>query len=64
MATNHHYDAGPGTEEASVLGDRTRSDDPLAFHVAEALATVEDPAARYHLREALQYRLTEQGPDR
>lgn len=62
MATNtrHRPDDATCTHDPRMLGDRTCSDDPLACHVAEALAHADDPAARYHLREALQYRLTEE----
>ena len=38
-----------------------RSDDPVSGHLKEALAIVENPEARYHLREAMQLLAEEDG---
>ncbi|GAB3689343.1 hypothetical protein GCM10028857_24560 [Salinarchaeum chitinilyticum] len=48
--------AAIGTE---LINSRTCADDTIACHLHAALERTDDPAARFHIREALQLLVTE-----
>ncbi|WP_187292607.1 hypothetical protein [Salinarchaeum sp. Harcht-Bsk1] len=45
---------GGGMAGSAVINSSTCAEDTLAAHLRAALERTEDPAARFHIREALQ----------